>query len=294
MIPAETLAASAPAPGGAREPSVVQKALNSTRILVGRVLTERLITALPYVVADVRRRSASTARAAKWTLVKALGGTRAGDRFNRILDDRARVDYRGVVRELGELVPDLQEKKIPRANVQQAFVFDTVRRFAAGMERPRMLCIGSYEDSACAALKKKLGYSIDEIDPVVNQLDLAAFCGLATTKPASYDVIFSTSVLEHVRNDEEFVRQVEMLLAPGGVSVHTCDFLDGYQAGDPLIGPNYRFYTRDDLSRRFLGLLAESELVDSPEWECSEPDFHLGGFDYTFATLVFRKRAAGN
>jgi hypothetical protein len=84
---------------------------------------------------------------------------------------------------------------------------------------------------------------------------------------------------------------VAELLAPKGVAVVTCDFKEGYRVGDPLIGGDYRFYTRDDLSRRFPEVLKGCTFVDSPRWDCQSPDFELGGFKYTFATMVFKKSA---
>lgn len=218
------------------------------------------------------------------------GGARPAKRFNRILDDAARIELAMVIRRLAEFAPEIVAKKIPRANIQQAFVFDAVDHFAQMSSRPRILCIGSFEDSAAAALKK-VGYEFEEIDPAVNRLDLGAFCRLPTTRKGSYDIVFSTSVIEHVKDDGAFLEQLAGLLAPGGVGILTCDFMEGYRLGDPVIGGNYRFYTRGDLTQRLAGRLPECDLVDAPAWNCPNPDFELGGFRYTFATLVFRKRA---
>ncbi len=168
-------------------------------------------------------------------------------------------------------------------------MFDTARHFASQISRPRILCVGSYEDSASESMKAS-GFRVDEIDPVVNQMNLDTFFNLPSTKPGTYDVVFSTSVLEHVKDDETFVRQVAELLAPGGVGVLTCDFKEGYQKGDPIISGDFRFYTKNDLSKRLSDQLVGCEYVDAPQWDCPSPDFSLAGFDYTFATMVFRKR----
>jgi SAM-dependent methyltransferase len=218
-----------------------------------------------------------------------LGIVKPRSRFNRILDDSARIEYAKVINRLAELVPGIFAKKIPRANIQQAFIFDAVIFHAKAFSAPRMLCIGSFEDSAAESLKK-IGYSIEEIDPVVNKLDLNGFYDLPTTRKGTYDIIFSTSVLEHVNDDGKFVRQMAELLAPGGVGILTCDFKEGYKAGDPVINGDYRFYTKNDLSQRILGAAQDCELVDAPNWDCPSPDFDLGGFKYTFATLVFSKK----
>lgn len=214
--------------------------------------------------------------------------TRPRSRFNRILDDSARIEYARTIWRLTELTPEVMAKKIPRANIQQAFIFDAVKSFAGTFASPKILCIGSFEDSAAISLKK-VGYVIEEIDPVINQLDLNGFYHLPTTERGTYDIIFSTSVLEHVQDDERFMTQMADLLAPGGVGILTCDFKEGYKVGDPVIGGDYRFYTKLDLLQRILGKLNDCTLVDAPQWDCSSPDFDLGGFKYTFATFVFRK-----
>ena len=209
-------------------------------------------------------------------------------RFNRILDNQARRQYAPVIRQLFSLVPEIMVSKIPAANVQQAFVFDTVRKFALSFPSPKILCVGSYDDSASASLKK-LGYPIEEIDPEVNGLDLDTFFQLPSTVKASYNIVFSTSVLEHVPNDELFMTQIAELLAPGGVGILTCDYNDLHKPGDAVIPGDYRFYTQKDLICRILPAIKGCSLVDVPHWECSNPDFSFAGYRYTFATLVFRK-----
>jgi SAM-dependent methyltransferase len=228
----------------------------------------------------------------KWLAFKAqslAGMHKPRSNYNRILDDRARIEYQEVIARLNRVVPDIITKKIARANIQQAFMLDAVEQFAGRFTNPRILCVGSFEDSAAVALKR-LGHPLVEIDPAINKLDLNTFSHLPTTKPGSYDIVFSTSVLEHVRDDEKFVRQMANLLAPGGVGLLTCDFKEGYKIGDAVIDGDYRFYTKQDLSQRLLADLKDCELVDAPKWEGDAPDFELGGFKYTFATLAFGKR----
>lgn len=209
-------------------------------------------------------------------------------RFNRILDNQARAQYKGAIKQLHLLAPEIMVSKIPAANVQQAFIFDAVKKFTPATAKPSILCVGSYDDSASASLKK-LGYPVEEIDPEVNGLDLNAFCNLPTTRKGSYDVVFSTSVIEHVEDDELFLKQIAELLAPGGVGLLTCDFNDLHKPNDPVIGGNYRFYTQKDLVCRILPALKDCTLLDVPHWECDHPDFEFVGYRYTFATLAFRK-----
>ncbi len=183
----------------------------------------------------------------------------------------------------------MMARKLPAANIQQAFVFDTVRRFAGNSRALNILSIGSYEDTASAGLRQ-LGIPIEEIDPVLNY-DLDTFFNKPTTRHASYDIVFSTSVIEHVKNDDLFVRQIADLLAKGGVAILTCDYCDSYRPGDRIPGEDFRFYTQRDFRERFLPQLTHCTLVDSPQWDCPSPDFEYAGCRYTFASFVFRKNA---
>jgi SAM-dependent methyltransferase len=210
-------------------------------------------------------------------------------RFNRILDNQSRAQYEPVIKQLHLLAPELMESNIPAANIRQAFIFDAVGEFATPVASPRILCVGSYEDSASASLKK-LGYAIEEIDPQVNGLDLNMFFHLPSTLKGSYDIIFSTSVLEHVQDDELFVSQIAELLAPGGVGLLTCNYSDLQEPGDRFI-PGCRLYTQKHLLTRILPAIKNCALVDVPHWECANPDFTFGGYRYTFATLAFRKHS---
>ena len=210
------------------------------------------------------------------------------DSLNRILDNSARKLYRPAIEKLTELVPLTMAKKIAEANVQQAFVFDTVQRFIPKYSSPKILCVGSYEDTAAMSLKK-MGYTIEDIDPVLNYY-LQEYFSKPTTVHNSYDIIFSTSVIEHDPDDESFVQCINELLAPGGVAVITCDYKDQWRPGDPKPEVDARLYTQNDLRNRLLPFLKDCELVDIPDWECANPDFnYLGKYQYTFATLVVRK-----
>jgi len=207
--------------------------------------------------------------------------------FNRILDDNARRDYQAAIEYLGEAAPGVIVKKIARANVQQAFVLDTVARFAKRFERPRLLCVGSYEDTASLALIAG-GQEVFELDPVLNY-DITTYASKPTPGPESYDIVFSTSVIEHVVDDEAFAAASAAMLAPGGFAVFTCDFREDYQPGDPIPREDRRFYTTRDLRERILPAMVGCRLVDEPTWENGSPDFSFGGCLYSFATFVVEK-----
>jgi hypothetical protein len=211
-----------------------------------------------------------------------------GDPLNRILDNKARILYGPAIKKLFELVPKTMAKKIAEANVQQAFVFDTVCRYLPQYQQAKILCVGSYEDTASMSLIR-MGLPVEEIDPMINYY-LQEYITKPTTQLNSYNIILSTSVIEHDPDDESFVSCINDLLAPGGVAIITCDYKDGWKSGDPKPGVDARFYTRDDLKERLLRHMPDCSLADKPQWECPDPDFHyLGKYTYTFATFVVKK-----
>ncbi|MEO5889550.1 MAG: hypothetical protein ABIQ31_04815 [Ferruginibacter sp.] len=208
--------------------------------------------------------------------------------LNRILDNKARTLYAPAIKKLFDLVPKTMAKKIAEANVQQAFVFDTVCRFLPEYDQPKVLCVGSYEDTASMSLIR-MGLAVEEIDPMINYY-LQEYVTKPTTQLNSYQIILSTSVIEHDPDDESFVKCINDLLAPGGVAIITCDYKDGWKTGDPKPGVDARFYTQVDLKERLLRHMPQCSLVDEPAWECPNPDFHyIGKYVYTFATFVVKK-----
>uniref|UniRef100_A0A6M3K9J9 Putative methyltransferase n=1 Tax=viral metagenome TaxID=1070528 RepID=A0A6M3K9J9_9ZZZZ len=212
----------------------------------------------------------------------------AGVSLNRILDNEARELYKPSIDKLMELVPEAMARKIPEANVQQGFVFDTVHRYTVRGKIPKVLCVGSYEDTASMGLIA-MGYRVTEIDPVIN-CPIQKFFVNPSTVRNSYDIIFSTSVIEHVQDDSAFVAYISELLAPNGVAIITCDYKDGWMPGEPKPPVDMRLYTQGDLRDRLLFLMTGCSLVDEPQWDCPNPDFILAGtYQYTFATLVAKK-----
>jgi SAM-dependent methyltransferase len=209
--------------------------------------------------------------------------------LNRILDNRARDLYKPAIDKITELVPKTIAKKIPEANVQQAFVFDTVQRYIPHYKNPKVLCVGSYEDTASMGLIK-MGVKVEEIDPMLNY-SLQEYFTKPTTLKSSYDIIFSTSVIEHDPNDESFIKCIDGLLAPAGIFIMTCDYKEGWMPGDSKPDVDMRFYTQKDLRDRLLPLMRDCDLIDEPQWNCPNPDFNLSGkYQYTFATLVVKKK----
>jgi SAM-dependent methyltransferase len=212
--------------------------------------------------------------------------------FNRILDNKARTEYSNVIKLLCNLCPDEMSRKIPEANIQQAFVFETVRNVARQFNNPRILSVGSYEDTACIGLQK-LGIAVDGIDPVLNY-DLSTFLTKPGVKENKYDIIFSTSVIEHVEDDNKFVDEIAEILKPGGFAVLTCDYKQDYKTGDKIPRVDFRFYTKKDLSERLPSYMKGCQIYGEYNWDCPQPDFWFENINYTFAGFVMQKKVNYN
>jgi len=203
---------------------------------------------------------------------------------NRILTDVDREELEPVIAEMQRLCPDVMARKIPDANVQQAFVLNEVQKeYKNG--KFFTLSVGCFEDTAYEYLKAK-ETGVVGIDPEKN-FDLHTYIG-KTNK--LYDIVFATSVLEHVEDDEQFLDDMCSLMKVGGLGILTMDFKNDYKAGDPVPYTDVRFYTRHDLEVRLKAVLDKNdcEFVDEPDWT-GKDRFVYQGHNYSFATFVFRK-----
>jgi tetratricopeptide (TPR) repeat protein len=210
--------------------------------------------------------------------------------FNKILDDRSRVAYTKALKSLEDLVPSVYARKIPRANIQQAFAFDAVERLIHRFRDPRILAIGSFEDTAVAALRAK-GFRLDEVDPNVNGLSLADFYYSTPVHEELYDIILCISVLEHVEDDVTFVRMVGDLLSIGGIAIFTVDFSNSHTRNSNKPTADWRLYNSDDLRQRLTSILPDCAMLDHPDWEDGCDDFEYEGCRYSFASWVIRRIA---
>jgi hypothetical protein len=205
------------------------------------------------------------------------------DMSNRILNDEDRENLKDIIDLMFRTTPEMMNRKIPRANVQQAFgVFGVME---CAHKDDDTLCIGSYEDT-CADTLIKLGYKVTCIDPEINY-DLHTFKQLNGDK--KYGVIFSISVMEHTKDDLEFIQDICDLLNYNGTAIITTDFLEGY---NPINKPHFaeKFYTKSYLEDKILPILVSNDcyLNSEPNW-VGTPDFEYQGFKYNLATLVFQK-----
>lgn len=210
------------------------------------------------------------------------------NRLNRLLTNSDRAEYKPTIDLMFKLCPEMMSRKIPEANVQQAFVFDTVTDLIK--DDYKVLSVGCFEDTAFTAMVE-YGYDVVGIDPETN-VSLRDFTEACTEL---YDIIFATSVIEHVKDDEQFIRDICSLLKEGGVAILTTDFRDDYTPTMALPATDERFYTQKDLIERLPAQLEKYNcaLLGTPDWR-GNPDFVYQGHNYSFATFVFQKHLATN
>lgn len=203
--------------------------------------------------------------------------------MNIVLDDAQRTEYAYVIAELYKKQPAMMSRKHERANVQQAWMLDTIRKFAKIEDV--LLCAGCHEDTAYEVLRND-GYSVVGIDPLFNS-DVESYAKQASHQ---FDIVFSTSVIEHVVDDEQFLISMIALIKPGGYGIFTCDFNPHYpKVPKPIV--DERLYTIQDLTQRIPDLLNIHDCAIFGEVNYSgNIDFQYEGCDYAFATCIFRKK----
>lgn len=199
--------------------------------------------------------------------------------MNKILGDKDRKELDPLIRNMFKKCPEMMARKYAPANVQQAFILNEILKLNPSKDIP-ILCVGSFEDTVAEYLKV-LDYNVIGIDPEIN-MSLHKYKEHTRNK---FDIIFSTSVIEHVPNDEEFVKDICELLT--GTAILTCDFRNSPGPIHPL---DCRFYTKDDLLVRLGNIIKQysCELVGEPHWD-DKPNFIYDGYHYSFATWMFKK-----
>ncbi len=235
---------------------------------------------------------------------------------NRILSEKDKKQFSGIIEDMYKVLPEMMKRKIPGSEVQTAFAIDYLLNRS---KNKKVLCVGSYEDVTCVYLKTK-GINIVEIDPVINY-DLHTFKSNTKDK---FDIIFSVSVIEHVQDDELFIKDICELLNTGGVGLLTMDFLENQPTNDSTINfltvegikngirmgrekrmelrrlqdamskfkvpvGDYRLYTTSDYKRlsnvmeKYSCFMVDEIVADV------EPYFEYNNCKYSFSTMVFRK-----
>jgi archaellum component FlaC len=209
---------------------------------------------------------------------------------NRVLTPLDREQLEPVVEELTFLAPEIMSRKIPQAVFQNAFIFQQVKNSARKTDR--IIVIGGYEDPIGPALQK-LGYNVEISDPQLDGRDMETVWMQSQKFGIEYDIVISCSVLEHVDNDAEFIRQMYQILKPGGTAFLTADYLENWTEGMSKPNPDLRLYTSERL-RYLVSQLPADCLTDPPTWGDQSPYFQYESAKYGFCSLAFRRRAAVN
>lgn len=207
-------------------------------------------------------------------------GAVSHQKFCKLLRDSDRTLMKPIVNEMFERVPEMMARKIPEANVQQAWTVDLVRRVGAD----NVLCVGCYEDTGFHFLNTEVNTLVG-IDPGVN-MSLHEF---RLKDGRTFDCVFATSVIEHVKDDEQFIRDLCDSLNSDGVCILTADFREGWNKWQPAPATDERLYTSADIAR--IGKILREKncyFVDAPDTS-GAPDFHYQGHEYSFIGLVFKK-----
>lgn len=207
-------------------------------------------------------------------------------RANRVLTAADRESLRPAVEELTKRCPEIMSRKHATAVFQNAFIYEQVRR--AACKEDKIILIGGYEDPIGPALLQQ-GYDVRITDPNVDDKDARAVWEDTLHTGETFNIVISCSVLEHVAEDENFVRYIYQILSPGGVAFLTTDYRDGWKPGDdkPLV--DERLYTRQRLEH-LAAQLPDGSLLAPPAWNDEQPYFHYEGSDYCFASFAFRRR----
>lgn len=189
-----------------------------------------------------------------------------------------------------QLAPAMYSRKIHRSTVQSAallaqFLYEIANK---GQTRQdvKVFGAGSYEDIVVASIKAT-GYNVIDADPMINGLTVEQYHERHPTD--EFDYVVSTSVLEHVPNDENFVRICARMLKEGGTCLMSMDFKEDWDGGRTP-ATSLRFYKKHDLEVRLRQIIESEgcELVGECDWSDSDT-FYYDGFIYGFAGFVFKK-----
>ena len=207
--------------------------------------------------------------------------------MNKLLNQKEHANYVAALKLMEEHSPEMLSRKIKEATIQQAFTLQTALDLTP--KGGLVLSAGSWEDTATESLKK-LGYDVIDVDPAINS-DLKTYFDNNSDKHGKIDSVVSTSVIEHVERDEEFIDCICKLLKSGGYGIVTMDYNNGYLNGG-VSKPNedVRLYTEFDLRIRLNNILEDNECELLEADYNGENDFCYAGHWYTFATFVFKKK----
>lgn len=205
---------------------------------------------------------------------------------NSILDhEKSGVTFASIIDDIKATCPVSVANKVPVSLVQHAYVANRVMRTVSPQSISKIACLGAYGDILSEYLKKK-GYIVFDIDPNIN-CAIEEYIERNPNLLGTFDICFSVSVLEHVPDDDGFVRGALGLLKPGGKFINTLDFR-APSIDDYLPSTHVRFYDEKALSNLVKLFGGEPNLTNNC-WCDGINNFHYNNTSYTFATLFIEK-----
>ena len=208
--------------------------------------------------------------------------------FCKIIRIKDNEEYKKEFDLMKDAAPALVSRKIETSLHQSAqMIYQVTKALNKGS---KVLSVGSFEDVPTEVFRNS-GINIIGVDPALNS-DLHTYRNNNLSK--RFDIIFSTSVIEHVMDDEEFITDIAQMLAPGGFAFLTMDFKPGYKFGDLLPATCQRLYTKErllhlsDLIKQY-----DCQLTQKPQWDITDNDldFEWDGVKYCFMGMSFRKNS---
>jgi SAM-dependent methyltransferase len=221
---------------------------------------------------------------------------------NRILTNKDRKELESLIKKVSD--------------VQDAFVVDFIY---PKFKEKEILCINTSKDKAFKYLKS--------LDVNVINIEVDKLNSFKVHTTLDFDIIFSISIIEHIENDEQFIRDICELLKGGGFGILTTDFFENFSMVDNVTDQfltangikngirmgrekrmelrrlqdaqkllsvkrpegNVRLYTSNDY-KRIAKILEEYDCFFVDEFEVdAEPDIELDNCKYSLSTMVFRK-----
>ena len=184
-------------------------------------------------------------------------------------------------------------RKFEGAKFQYAHIMKALMlEYPQGADRLNILLPGGYEDPLRETLTR-LGANVLAVDPDVNRMNLRQYVAAHETTAKWYwqaDLVIAASVLEHVRDDAEFLRDIVFCLKPGGLALLTVDFKEGWKRGDPLVTTQERMYTRDSLMALTDTINREVAWLGERDWQSRGDYLPYEGLMFSFASIAFRKK----
>ena len=107
--------------------------------------------------------------------------------------------------------------------VRRLLAEERERLAAAGVERPRLLDVGARAGER-RHLAEGYEYVALDIEPRGDGVIVGDICHCPEIPDASFDVVMSFDVLEHVKRPWDAVREIVRILKPGGLTVHKTPF----------------------------------------------------------------------